>query len=181
MSPRHSVEINDMMKARRVRDSQTTMCQQMEPGDANPSGDVHGGTIMKMVDTAAGVTATRHCRGRVVTATLDSMSFLHPVHVGDLVTVRASVNDVGSTSMEVGVRVESEQVRTGECHHTSSAYLVFVALDEERRPTAVPPLIVETDVERTRQAHARIRRESRKARQQAIKDHFDPGLPADAG
>ena len=162
---------------RRVRDSQVTMSVQMNPGDANPSGDVHGGTIMKLVDTAAGVCATRHCRSRVVTATVDSMSFLHPVHVGDVVTVRASVNDVGRTSLEVGVKVESENVRTGETHHTSSAYLVFVCLDEDRNPAPVPPLIVETEDERRRQEHARIRRESRKARQEAIKHHMDPGPP----
>lgn len=174
-----SAEVGDRMAPRRVRDSQVTLSEQMNPGDANPSGDVHGGTIMKLVDTAAGIAAARHFRGRVVTVSLDSMSFLHPVHVGDLVTVHASVNDVGSTSMEVGVRVESEQVRTGECHHTSSAYLVFVALDEDRRPTSVPPLVVETDDERRRQAHARIRRESRKARQEALKRHMDPSPPPD--
>jgi uncharacterized protein (TIGR00369 family) len=165
------------MEPRQVRDSQVSMTVQMEPGDANPSGDVHGGTIMKLVDTAAGVAATRHCRGRVVTATVDSMTFLHPVHIGDLVTVHASVNDVGSTSLEVGVRVESENVLTGERHHTSSAYLVFVALDEERRPTSVPPLIVDSDEENWRQAHARIRRASRRLRQEEIKRHMEPGIP----
>lgn len=156
------------------------MSVQMNPADANPSGDVHGGTIMKLVDTAGGICAMRHCRSRVVTVTLDSMSFLHPVHVGDLVTVRASVNDVGTTSLEVGVRVESENVRTGMCHHTSTAYLVFVALDEDRTPTRVPPLIVESEDERRRQEHARIRRESRRARQEAIKQHMDPGVPPSA-
>lgn len=168
------------MKPRTVRDSQVTMSVQMNPGDANPSGDVHGGTIMKLVDTAAGICAMRHCRTRVVTVSLDSMSFLHPVHIGDLVTVSASVNDVGSTSMEVGVRVESENVRTGQRMHTSSAYLVFVALDQHRRPAPVPPLVVETDDERRRQEHARIRRESRRARQEAIKRAMDPGPPPDA-
>lgn len=167
----------DRMHPRRVKDSQVTISVQTNPGDANPSGDVHGGTIMKLVDTAAGIAATRHCRSRVVTATLDSMSFLHPVHVGDLVTARASVNAVGRTSLEVGVRVESEHVRTGECHHTSSAYLVFVALDEERNPIAVPPLVVETAEERQRQRHARIRRESRRVRQEQIKDHGAPEMP----
>lgn len=185
MSPRQSGERvsrpnlteAERMRPRSVRESQVSMSVQMNPGDANPAGDVHGGTIMKLVDTAAGVAATRHCRSRVVTATVDSMTFLHPVHIGDLVTVRASVNDVGSTSLEVGVRVESENVRTGETHHTSSAYLVFVALDHLRRPAPVPPLVVENDAERRRQAHARIRRESRRARTERIKQHMDPGLP----
>lgn len=164
------------LAARRVRDSQVVMSAQMNPGDANPSGNVHGGTIMKMVDTAAGVCATRHCRQRVVTAWMDSMSFIHPVYVGDVVTVCASVNDVGNTSLEVGVKVVAENIRTGEQRHTSSAYLVFVSLDEDGRPAPVPPLIVETEEERRRQAHAKIRRESRRARQEAIKRHMDPGV-----
>jgi uncharacterized protein (TIGR00369 family) len=174
-----SLTEEERLQPRRVRVSQVTMSVQMNPGDANPSGDVHGGTIMKLVDTAAGVCAVRHCRSRVVTATVDSMTFLHPVHVGDLVTCYASVNDVGNTSLEVGVRVDSENVRTGEVRHTSSAYLVFVALDERRRPARVPPLIVETEDEKRRQEHARIRRESRQKRTELIKRHMDPGLPPD--
>jgi uncharacterized protein (TIGR00369 family) len=151
------------------------MSMQMNPADANPTGNVHGGTIMKLVDTAAGISAMRHCRTRVVTATVDSMSFLHPVFVGDVVTLYASVNDVGTTSLEVGVRVEAEDLRSGEVKHTSSAYLVFVALDDSNRPGPVPPLIVESDDERRRQAHAKIRREARKAREAAIKKAMDPG------
>jgi uncharacterized protein (TIGR00369 family) len=161
-----------------VADSQVVMSMQMNPADANPSGDVHGGTIMKLVDTAAGVCAVRHCRTRVVTVTMDSMSFLHPVYVGDVVTLLASVNDVGNTSLEVGVRVEAENIRTGEKLHTSSAYLVFVALDDQGSPTQVPPLVVETEDERRRQQHAKIRRETRKARQEAIKRTMDPGFIA---
>jgi uncharacterized protein (TIGR00369 family) len=164
------------MEPRRVSDSQVLMSLQMNPADANPTGDVHGGTIMKLVDTAAGICAVRHCRTRVVTVTVDSMSFLHPVHVGDVVTLYASVNDVGHTSLEVGVRVEAENVRSGEKVHTSSAYLVFVALDEHGKPTPVPPLVVETEVERRRQAHAKIRRESRQVRQEALKRTGDPGF-----
>jgi uncharacterized protein (TIGR00369 family) len=156
------------------------MSIQMNPGDANPTGNVHGGTIMKLVDTAAGVCAMRHCRTRVVTVTVDSMTFLHPVFVGNVVTVNASVNDVGTTSMEVGVRVEAENIRTGEVRHTSSAYLVFVALDDEGNPTQVPPLLVETEAEKRRQAHAKIRRETRKARQEAIKRTMDPGFNPEA-
>ena len=163
---------------RRVAESQVVLSQQMNPEDANPSGDVHGGTIMKLVDTAAGICAMRHCRTRVVTATVDSMSFLHPVFVGNVVTLSASVNDVGNTSLEIGVRVEAENIRTGEVVHTSSAYLVFVALDDAGKPTLVPPLVVESEDERRRQAHAKIRRESRKARQEAIKKTMDPGFIA---
>jgi acyl-CoA hydrolase len=161
---------------RPVRDSQVVMSELMQPGDANAGGNVHGGTIMKMVDNAAGVAAMRHCRGRVVTAWMDSMSFLHPVFVGDLVTVSASVNEVGRTSMEVGVRVESENLRSGKRTHTSSAYLVMVAIDADGKPAPVPGLLLESDTERRRMEHAKIRRESRRARQEAIKRSMDPGV-----
>jgi uncharacterized protein (TIGR00369 family) len=133
----------------------------MLPSDANPSGNVHGGTIMRLADTVGGVVAMRHCRRQVVTARIDEMSFLHPVFVGDLVTLKASVNDVGRTSMEVGVRVEAENLRTGKVAHTSSAHLVYVALDPEGRPAAVPPLIADTEDERRRMAEAKLRRTRR--------------------
>ncbi len=149
------------MRPRTVSESSTTVSQLMLPSDANPVGNVHGGTIMKLVDTVGGVVAMRHCRQRVVTARMDEMSFLHPVYVGDLVTLKASVNDVGRTSMEVGVRVETENLRTGKVVHTSSAYLVYVAMDPEGRPTEVPPLIAETEVEKRRMQAAKLRRERR--------------------
>ncbi len=149
------------MEARTVRESSTVVSQLMLPGDANASGNVHGGTIMKLVDTVGGVVAMRHCRHRVVTARMDEMSFLHPVYVGDLVTLKASVNDVGRTSMEVGVRVEAENLRTGKVVHTSSAYLVYVALDPEGRPTQVPPLVAETPDEKRRMEAAKARRARR--------------------
>lgn len=141
--------------------------------EANLLGNVHGGEIMKLIDTAAGIAASRHAGGPVVTATMDEMSFLHPVRVGDVVLVRASVNDVGRTSMEVGVRVEAEEILSGRRTHTSSAYLVFVALDERGQPRPVPGLVPETDVERHRQAEAKIRREHRLARAEAIRRRRD--------
>src|SRR5947207_14328328 len=122
---------------------------------ANNGGNVQGRTIMKLVDTAAGLVAARHCRGLAVTAAMDEMVFLEPVFVGDLVTVKATVNDTGTTSMEVGVRVEAENVVTGRCVHTSSAYLVFVALDADGKPRPVPPVEPRTDVERQRQREAK--------------------------
>ena len=146
------------MEARRIQESSTVVSQLMLPIDANPVGNVHGGTIMKLVDEVGGVVAMRHCRQRVVTARIDEMSFLHPVYVGDLVTLKASVNGVGRTSMEVGVRVEAENLRTGKVVHTSSAHLVYVALDSEGRPTEVPDLIAETEVELRRMEAARARR-----------------------
>ncbi len=151
-----------------VDDSSVVMSRQMMPDDANPWGYVHGGTIMKMVDEAAGSAAIRHTRMRVSTAAVDYMSFLHPVHVGDLVTIKAAVNDVGRTSMEVGVRVETENMLTGEVVHTSSCYLVMVALDEEGHPVAVPDIIPETPQQRRRMAAAKIRRKRRRQLQHEL-------------
>ncbi len=140
------------------------MARSMLPSDANPWGNVHGGEIMKLIDEAAGAAAQRHARSRVVTARIDELSFLAPVYVGDLVTARASVNEVGRTSMEVGVRVEAENTLTGIVVHVSSAYLVFVAIDEKGRPTEMPPLEPETDEDRRRMAGAKMRRELRAKR-----------------
>jgi acyl-CoA hydrolase len=140
----------------------------MELSDANLLGNVHGGSIMRLVDNAGGLAAMKHCGGPVVTAAMDEMSFIEPVYVGDVVTVRAMVNDSGRTSMEVGVRVEAENVRTGRRVHTSSAYLVYVALDQEGKPRPVPPVIAETDEEQQRQREAKLRRQARLARKEAI-------------
>ncbi len=146
---------------KRVAESSVTMSQFMLPSDANPSGNVHGGSILKLVDSAAGVVAMRHCRRRVVTARLDEMSFLRPVYIGNLVTLKAAVNDTGRTSIEVGVRVEAEDLTSGETWHVGSAYLVFVALDASGQPAPVPPLLAESADEVRRQAEARGRRARR--------------------
>jgi acyl-CoA hydrolase len=152
-----------------VRASQVTMARQMMPDDANPWGAVHGGVVMKMVDEAAGSAAIRHARCRVATVAIDYMSFLHPVHVGDLLTLKSSVNHVGHTSMEVGVRVETENMLSGQRHHTSSAYVVLVALDDNERPIPIPPVIAETPEEGRRMAAAQIRRAQRKVLEAALK------------
>jgi acyl-CoA hydrolase len=157
------------LPAKTVSESRVIMSRQMMPDDANPWGYVHGGTIMKMVDEAAGSAAIRHTRMRVSTAAIDYMSFLHPVHVGDLVTVKASVNDVGRTSMEVGVRVEAENMLTGDVKYTSSCYLVMVALNDEGMPAPVPPVIPETAEDRRRMAAAKIRRKRRRQLQHELK------------
>ena len=136
--------------------------------EANTAGNVHGGTVMKFCDEVAAIAAIRHSGRRVVTAGVDRMIFLHPVLVGDLVTVRATVNAAWRTSMEVGVRVEREHVRTGEVEHTSTAYLTMVALDEEGRPTAVTPIEPRTAEERRRHAEADLRRRNRLAEREQI-------------
>lgn len=152
-----------------VSESQLVMSRQMMPDDANPWGAVHGGAVMKMVDEAAGSAAIRHARCRVATAAIDFMSFLHPVHVGDLVSCKSSVNDTGRTSMEVGVRVETEDMLTGEKHHTSSAYVLMVALDALGRPVPVPPVIAHTPDQRRRMQAAKIRRAQRKVLEATLK------------
>ena len=116
---------------------------------------------MKLIDSAGGVVATRHSRASVVTASVDRLDFHHPVFVGDLVTLKASINLVGRTSMEIGVRVQSENLITGEIWHTASAYLTYVALNKEGRPMEVPPIIQETEEEMRRNREAQERREIR--------------------
>ena len=131
--------------------------------DANSAGFVHGGTVMKLCDEVAGLAAVRHSRCRVVTAGVDRMTFQEPIHIGELVTFTASVNAAWRTSMEVGVRVEAEQPREGRLRHTNTAYLTMVALDDEGRPTEVPPLLAESEVERRREREAQTRRRNRLA------------------
>jgi acyl-CoA hydrolase len=157
---------------RPVADSQTTLQRIMTLLDANPLGNVHGGVIMREVDNAAGLAAARHAGHTCVTAAIDELSFKAPVHVNDLLIVTASVNAVGRTSLEIGVRVEAEPWHGGSRRHTTSAYLVFVSLDEDGRPVPVPPLEVRSEDERRRQAQAEIRRQVRKERLARI-DEWD--------
>ena len=138
------------MDSKRVSDSQITLSQFMQLEHANNLGNVHGGVIMKLIDEAAGLCATRHARCLAVTVAVDSLRFHSPVHVGDFVTFQAHLNWVGRKAMEVEVQVEAENLLTGEKTHTNSAYLVFVALDQDGRPVEVPGLILETDEERRR-------------------------------
>jgi acyl-CoA hydrolase len=137
-------------------------------GEANVAGNVHGGVILHMCDEVAGIAAMRHSGQRVVTAGMDRMTFRHPVLVGELVTVKATVNAAWRTSMEVGVRVESENVRTGEVTHTSAAYLTMVALDDAGRPTEIPPVKPETADEMRRAREAQLRRDNRLAERERI-------------
>ena len=146
---------------KRIRDSQTVISQLMQLTDANPVGNVQGGIIMRLVDETGGIAAARHVGRPVVTVAIDSMAFYSPICVGNLVTLKASLNYVGRTSMEVGVRVEAEDVLTGEITHTNSAYLVYVALDENLQPMEVPPLLAETPEEERRMAEGKLRQEER--------------------
>ena len=140
----------------------------MGAGEANLAGNVHGGVIMYLCDEVAGIAAVRHCGARVVTVAMDRMTFLHPVYIGHLVTVKATVNAAWRSSMEVGVRVEAENIRSGEVTHTSTAYLTMVALDDEGRPASVPPVEAETPDEQRRAREAQLRRDNRLAERERI-------------
>ena len=158
-----------MSEKRTVGESRVVLAQHMGITDSNLAGAVHGGSIMKLVDTAGALAAIRFCGGPVVTAAIDEMSFIEPVRLGDLVTLTASVNGVGTTSMEVGIRVETENVMTRKKTHTSTAYFLYVAIDPEtRKPVPVPRLVAETPEEQRRMREAAIRREHRLARRAAL-------------
>jgi len=156
-------ETRDPMMPRPVRDSQSEMNEIVLPNDTNPLGFLLGGRLMHWIDLAGALAAHRHSRSYAVTASIDHMDFLTPVHVGDLVVLRSSVNRVFTTSMEVGVQVIVENFLLEECKHVSSAYLTFVAVDKEGHHVKVPPVIPETDDQRRRYEDAGRRREIRRA------------------
>ena len=164
------------MEGKTTDKSRVVMAQVMNPLDANPAGNVHGGSIMKLIDTVAGAVARRHTRTNVVTASIDRLDFHSPVFIGDFLTLRASLNMVGKTSMEVGVRVETENLATGDVRHTASAYVTMVALGDDSKPTEVPPLILETDEESRRNREAKARRRMRleeRKKEKACQDNYD--------
>jgi len=166
-----------------VRESQHETSEIMMPQDANILGPVFGGAVLAMMDKAAAVAAIRHARRSCVTVSIDRVDFREPIHVGDLVVMRASVNFAGRTSMEIGVRVEAEEMISGYRRHTNSAYLTFVAIDAEGRPTEVPELVPETAEERRRYAAAQARRrrrlEERTAEAEATAAHIAAEAAAD--
>ena len=157
-----------MTDSRPVSASCSELIRWMGVQDANHVGFVHGGIVMKTCDEAAAIAAIRHCGLRVVTAGVDRMTFTEPVYVGELLNCFASVNAAWHTSMEVGVRVEAENPRTGERRRTSTAYITMVAIDEHGKPTAVPSAAPEGDEERQRQREAELRRANRLAERDQI-------------
>jgi acyl-CoA hydrolase len=156
------------MAARPAADSQATLAHWMGPLDANGAGFVHGGVVMKLCDEAAGLAAVKHSRCRVVTAGMDRMTFRVPIHVAELVTFQATVNAVWHTSMEVGVRVDTENPRTGVRRHSNSAYLTMVAVDDQGNPLPVPPLLADSEAELRREGEAQLRRRNRLAEREQI-------------
>lgn len=149
------------MKAKAAEESKLMIVQQMVQTDANLAGNVHGGVIMKLIDSTAGLVAARHSSNIVVTASIDRLDFHSPVFVGELLVINAAINYTGTSSMEIGVRVEAENVMTGERRHTASAYLTFVALDKDGKPTKIPPLALTSEEDKRRHRQAAERRKIR--------------------
>lgn len=150
------------MKSKPVKSSITTMSQLMRPANANLAGFVHGGDILKLVDIIAYICSSRHSGKRCVTASIDKVNFWSPVKIGELVNLYASINHTGNTSMEVGVRVEAENLLTCKKRHTNSCYVTMVAVDNKNKPTKVPKIIPQTPEQKTRYTQAEARRKLRK-------------------
>jgi acyl-CoA hydrolase len=148
--------------AKTVANSRVRLAQFMNLDQANSQGNVHGGYIMKLVDEAGALAAIKHSRSHVVTVVMDSMTFMEPIYVGNLVTLESELTYVGTTSMEARVTVIAENVLTGVVSHTNTAYLVYVAIDQQGRPVPVPALFAETDDERRRMSEAAERQAYRK-------------------
>lgn len=146
-----------------------TMTVLMTPDMANFSGNVHGGTVLKLLDQVAYACASRYAGRYVVTLSVDQVTFREPIHVGELVSFLASVNFTGTTSMEIGIKVLAENIRTQSVRHANSCFFTMVAMDDDRRPVAVPPLELLTDHQRRRDAAARMRRELRREFAQRMK------------
>ena len=144
-----------------VRNSQVEMIEIVFPNDANPLGNIFGGRVMQLIDIIGSVSAMRHCRNSVVTASMDKLDFLSPAYVGEILILRASVNYVARTSMEVGVKVTAENPLTGEHRHTGSAYLTYVAIDKTGKPVPISPIAPETPDEQRRFRQAEQRRAAR--------------------
>jgi acyl-CoA hydrolase len=153
--------------SRLVNDSAFTLSQFMLPEHSNSQGRVHGGVILKLCDECGGIVAARHARRPVVTVTVDSVTFHRPVELGSLLMVHGRLTYVGTTSLEVELRVEAENLLTGEVVHTNSAYFVYVALDSSQRPTPVPRLELQNEEERRRFEQGRARQATRLSRSQA--------------
>jgi acyl-CoA hydrolase len=165
--------VSSELRGRFVRESISEYSEFALPTDANTLGNVLGGKVMHLVDLAAALAAVRHARCAVVTASIDQMSFLHPVHIGQLIVLRSSVNRVFRTSMEIGVRVEVENLLTGHVKHTSSAYLTFVAIDKSGNRIPIPPVIPETEAEKRRFLEAEQRRVYRLAMREKTLQKID--------
>ena len=157
------------MKRKTVKDSQVEMIELVLPNDTNIHGNLLGGRLMHWIDISAALAASRHCNNVAVTAGVDNLNVHHPVHLGNIVRLKASVNRAFNTSMEVGVRVEVEDIKTGNITHSNSAYLTFVSIDNEtKKPMKVPEVIPETNEEKRRFEQALMRRQQRLSENKGI-------------
>lgn len=154
---------------RPIAESEMTLSTLMQPVHSNSLGNVHGGVLLKLCDECGGIVAARHARRPAVTVTVDSVTFDKPVRIGQLLLIHGRVTWVGRTTVEVELQVETEDLITGKVTHTNSAYFVYVALDEERRPTPVPPLKLETEEEHRRFQEGEMRQSMRLARRESRK------------
>ena len=150
---------SNQLEPRPASVSQSTMTELMMPNMANNLGNVFGGVILSLIDSAAAVAAVRHARGPCVTVAIERVEFREPIHLGELVIAQANVNYVGRTSLDVGVRVEAENLVTGQRRHTNSCHLTFVAIDGEGHPKPVPQVVPESEREKRWFEHARLRRQ----------------------
>lgn len=153
--------MTEILPPKPIRASRVTLSQLMHPEHANLLGNVHGGWIMKLADEAGALSCMRHAQKKVVTVAIDSMTFRQPIRLGDLVILNAEVTYTGHTSMEAAVEVLAENPLTGERTHTNTAYLVYVALDNHGRPSAVPPVKAETEEDQRKMEQAQLRQERR--------------------
>lgn len=156
--------------SKRASDSSLTTVRLMMPTDANVLGNVFGGAIMRYMDEVAAIVAWRHAGTNCVTVSIDRMNFYAPVYVGNVLVMKASVNYVGHTSMEIGVRIETQDPVSGRTAHTGSCYLTYVAIDPKGRPTAIPKLVPVTPDEKRRFQQAIARRKLREAEVEALKE-----------
>lgn len=163
MRKKASSASSEELAGKPVSASRTEMTEVVLPQDANVFGNILGGRVMHLVDIAAAITAHRHCRSTAVTASVDHIDFRNPIRIGEVIMLKASLNRAFHTSMEIGVKVFSEDILTGEKKHTTSAYVTFVALDEDHRPKPVPPVIPETADDHRRYREALVRRKQRLA------------------
>ncbi len=164
------------MEGKRIKESTVIISHYLMPQDANVAGNVHGGVLMKHIDNAAGMAAVRHARCNAVTASIDRLDFHNPAFIGNLLALKASLNMVGRTSMEIGVRAEADDILTGQRRHFASAYLTYVALGEDGLPKEVPPLILESqdEIRRNREAGARRKiRLSERSKEKGCQRDFD--------
>jgi uncharacterized protein (TIGR00369 family) len=168
--------LTDQLAGKTIADSRVRLSQFMNPDQANPQGNIHGGWIMKLIDEAGALAAIRHARSLVVTVTMDSVTFMKPIYVGNVVTLNAELTYVGTTSMEVRVEVIAENPLTGEHTPTNTAYLVYVAIDGQGRPTKVPPLVATSDfesrsIEEAKERQAYRKQQRHKERQRTTQEH----------